>query len=115
MDDEPFEEQARELEARWNSEAAEREAGEDGLEVLDLGYNHRAILTSLRSKPGYWGAIIEHLTPAGEPCDGAISWNEDDRVHWTLHSLYPLTVSPSILCPTCKDHGFIRNGKWDPA
>lgn len=24
----------------------------------------------------------------------------------------PLTVSPSILCPDCGTHGFIRNGRW---
>src|SRR5690348_12110790 len=88
----------QEVEARWNSEASEREAAQPEPDnVLDLGHNHRAILTTLRTKPGYWGAIIEHLTPVGEPCDGAISWDEADRVHWTLEKLEPLTVSPSIL------------------
>lgn len=24
----------------------------------------------------------------------------------------PLTISPSILCPDCGTHGFIRNGRW---
>lgn len=24
----------------------------------------------------------------------------------------PLTVSPSILCPDCGTHGFVRAGKW---
>ncbi len=25
------------------------------------------------------------------------------------------TVTPSILCPDCGTHGFIRNGRWEPA
>lgn len=110
-----MEQHIRAVEAQWNSEVSEREAGQEGAEVLDLGHNHRALLTTLHTKPGYWGAIIEHLTPEGEPCDGAISWNEADRVHWELISLHPLTVSPSLLCHRCKDHGFIREGKWIPA
>jgi hypothetical protein len=24
----------------------------------------------------------------------------------------PLTISPSILCPDCQTHGFVRNGRW---
>lgn len=24
----------------------------------------------------------------------------------------PLTVSPSVLCPDCGDHGFVRCGSW---
>ena len=27
----------------------------------------------------------------------------------------PLHVEPSILCPECGDHGFIRNGAWESA
>lgn len=34
---------------------------------------------------------------------------------WTVVSKDPLTISPSILCPACGTHGFIRAGKWVPA
>ena len=34
---------------------------------------------------------------------------------WTLESLEPLTLSPSLLCNRCKTHGFIRGGQWVPA
>lgn len=34
---------------------------------------------------------------------------------WTLESEAPLTLSPSLLCPKCGHHGFIRNGAWVPA
>jgi hypothetical protein len=32
---------------------------------------------------------------------------------WTVESWEPLTISPSIQTGCC--HGFIRNGKWQPA
>lgn len=31
---------------------------------------------------------------------------------WVVERAEPLTVSPSILCGSCKTHGFIRDGKW---
>jgi len=32
---------------------------------------------------------------------------------WTVESWRPLTILPSLQshCP-CKDHGFIKNGRW---
>lgn len=39
----------------------------------------------------------------------------DPRPRWQVVSWEPLTLSPSILCLTCKLHGFIRNGRWVPA
>lgn len=32
---------------------------------------------------------------------------------WTVESENPLTLSPSILCRSCGDHGHIRNGRWE--
>lgn len=46
---------------------------------------------------------IEHLR--GDP----------PRPVWTLVSLDPLHVEPSLLCRECGDHGFIRDGVWVPA
>lgn len=31
---------------------------------------------------------------------------------WQVESWEPLTLSPSLLCTACGDHGFIRQGKW---
>jgi hypothetical protein len=66
------------------------------------------------------GAIIDHKTPSGRPCSGAIHFDTPvvrrvfpDRTVWCVESWDPLTVSPSILC-SCGDHGFIRNGRWEP-
>jgi len=33
----------------------------------------------------------------------------------TLVSEDPLHIEPSILCRACGDHGFIRDGRWQPA
>lgn len=34
---------------------------------------------------------------------------------WTLVSLEPLTIEPSLECRACGHHGYIRNGRWEPA
>lgn len=33
---------------------------------------------------------------------------------WTVESLWPLTLSPSLLCRDCGHHGYIRQGVWVP-
>jgi hypothetical protein len=81
------------------------------------------------------GASVAHLTPKGEPCEGAVhfaseAWTalealskaycEAHGIAWTpapvwqVHSLSPLHLSPSLLCKAegCGDHGFIENGRW---
>lgn len=47
-------------------------------------------------------------------CLGTFQWRGMNGPNWTLESMSPLTVSPSILC-SCGAHGFIREGKWIPA
>jgi hypothetical protein len=39
----------------------------------------------------------------------------NDIVGWTVQSTDPITLSPSLLCSACGEHGFIRDGKWVPA
>lgn len=64
--------------------------------------------------------------PGGRPgrCGGGILFDLPgvaqafpNRELWTLESLSPLTISPSLQCgcPGCSHHGFIRDGKWIPA
>lgn len=68
------------------------------------------------------GALVWHRRPDGDWCGGFIQWRRDpDRPEgplWTLHSLEPLHVEPSIRC-SCSDdgmsHGWIRGGAWEPA
>jgi hypothetical protein len=70
------------------------------------------------------GAQVSHAKPDGSECFSGIyfdlpelrkHWGNDDRHYWQVQSWEPLTVSPSLLCTRCGDHGFIRDGKWVPA
>lgn len=57
------------------------------------------------------GAIVTH----GTNCQGYLAFNprvSAGSSHWTVESWEPLTISPSVLCAACGDHGFIRGGKW---
>ncbi len=44
-------------------------------------------------------------------CVGGFQWKGDSGPVWTLESMEPLTLSPSIRCG-CGHHGWIKNGKW---
>lgn|SRR5512146_260778 len=102
---------------------------------LDLGSGHilRWVrwapddLPANREKYGYplpcidhAGAIIYHLRPDGaEICRGYISFNLPEiqqhfpaRQLWDVVEWEPLTLTPSIRCVVCGDHGFIKNGVW---
>lgn len=70
-----------------------------------------------------FGAVITHTKPDGEECFHGIIFEcpearrvcRDRQAMWDVECWDPLTVSPSLLCLTCGDHGFIREGKWVPA
>lgn len=66
-----------------------------------------------------WGAVVYHRRPSGQPCAGFVTFaGEVQRevapraVVWTVESWEPLTISPSVLCVACGDHGFIQEGRW---
>lgn len=40
---------------------------------------------------------------------------DDGHAYWVLESEHPLTLSPSLVCPECGEHGFVRDGRWVPA
>jgi len=80
-------------------------------ETLDLGHRHFA-----RPYVGLaW--IWWHDCPAV----GHISWgwigNQGDgnKSGHVIESTSPLTVRGSLVCTDCRDHGFIRDGRWVPA
>lgn len=91
--------------------------------ALDLGGGHYARLYEFR---GVGAAGFFHLHPAGgrnhvpegEPCAGTVQFDipvnaEQPGAKWTLHSVDPLDVEPSILCRRCGRHGFVRAGRWE--
>lgn len=78
--------------------------------------------------PGIVGGIVEHHTcrdDNGEPYEGMGSVPTDPRIlvgapHWTIEagtvgSFEGLTLMPSMLCQRCGLHGWIRDGRWEPA
>ena len=89
--------------------------------VIDVGHGHT--LTRLADADGsLYGFVDEHTSlKTGEPCSGSVCVNPgpDDvkynRDVWTMESEEPLSLTPSLLCTTCGEHGFVRDGKWVPA
>lgn len=45
-------------------------------------------------------------------CFGTIILGPDDH---QLTQRDPVTLTPSLVCNICGDHGFIENGQWRPA
>lgn len=86
---------------------------------LDLGAGHWLAFAEYEGDARA-GARVPHLKANGELCEGWItfvgsSWAAafDNKIPtWTVQSWEPLTVSPSLLCRACGDHGFIRDGRW---
>lgn len=87
---------------------------------IDLGDGHRMIFSEYNGEKRV-GANILHPPVAGK-CDGngwvafeGRSWAaafEHKIDTWKVESEEPFTISPSVLCRACGDHGFVRNGKW---
>ncbi len=87
---------------------------------IDLGFDHHLHFTFYKDDP-YAGARIKHKRlDTGADCEGFIaftghSWEQSFQgtiQSWEIQQMHPLTCSPSILCRSCGDHGFIREGKW---
>ncbi|HYS41963.1 MAG TPA: DUF6527 family protein [Pseudonocardiaceae bacterium] len=98
---------------------------------IDIGYGHsirfygwapdRALNPQYAGLPDIDRAAVEvtHTKPDGSPCMSAATFDtvpgtEPHRT-WHVEQDDPLTLSPSLLCTACGDHGFIRNGQWVPA
>jgi hypothetical protein len=87
---------------------------------IDIG-NDCAIVFTTWNRHIHAGLIHSHQRPDnGQPCAGAIMFDLPGaaeafpgRPLWTLVSLDPLTLSPSLLC-SCGHHGHIQGGKWVP-
>ena len=90
---------------------------------LDLGDGHTLAFVQYKDDLRA-GANVYHYKPDGSACAGWIpfadrAWarefTEQPIATWQVVSEEPLTLTPSILCRTCGDHGFIENGKWRKA
>lgn len=94
---------------------------------IDLGSGRDAVYFTAHDDAEQLGEVIGLIEthplqrvfddrPAGAECAGVVFFdvpgNEVDRPKWTVECWEPLTLSPSILCGLCGNHGFIRGGRW---
>jgi hypothetical protein len=88
----------------------------------DIGHGHRIQVTHVQSD-GVRHFVDEHQRPDGQgDCAGSgrilnpgQARPADGKSYWVVESEEPLTLSPSLLCTACGDHGFVRDGAWVPA
>lgn len=110
--------------------------------IYDLGHDHFVWFTSWSPdrelNPQYkdipdipkYGLVVKHLNKeTGKECVGGVTFDLPDvrklhemnpaggwhRARWQVIDLNPETlhIEPSLLC-SCGDHGWIRNGRWEP-
>ena len=100
-------------------------------EPVDIGHGHsirfygwhpdRELNPQFAGDPDVERAAVEvtHSKPDGSACVSAATFDTVPGVRpdrsWHVEQEEPLTLSPSLLCPVCGDHGFIRSGRWVPA
>lgn len=90
------------------------------LEGIDLGHGHMLLyLDPNAALIRHWQTFGEGMRP--EAHIELITFSEEMRVEtdstpaqWTVESWEPLSISPSLECTYCGDHGFIRAGRWIP-
>jgi hypothetical protein len=89
---------------------------------IDIGGGHEISYYTYGDDDTSVGLIDWHKKPDGSPCPGGsilfdLPQNEDfpRTARWQVLSQDPLTLSPSLLCTICGDHGWIREGVWVPA
>lgn len=91
---------------------------------IDLGDGHRIVFSEYQGEKRV-GANVLHPPVKGK-CDGQgwiafenTAWSRQFTmpaiVTWKVESQEPFTVTPSIYCRLCGDHGFIRNNRWERA
>jgi hypothetical protein len=66
-----------------------------------------------------------HVMPNGKWCRGWVPFHDslwgkrfrgvEGWEGWNVIQREPLTLTPSIACRACCNHGHITNGKWVPA
>ncbi|MDB5822149.1 MAG: hypothetical protein JWR21_853 [Herminiimonas sp.] len=92
------------------------------MDRIDLGDGHAIVFSDYKDEKHVGGNVLHQ--PVEGKCDGQgwvafedTSWSRGfaNIATWKVEQTEPLTLSPSILCRACGDHGFIRGGKWERA
>lgn len=76
--------------------------------IPDVDFAGVAVAHPKIGHKGEWCVSAAHIKGAIEAVLGS------NIPVWDLVSEDPLHVEPSLLCRTCGDHGWIRNGLWVP-
>lgn len=94
-------------------------------ERFDLGLPGHSY-SKVIDKHGNWVAIYEWhpLVIDGvdkdQECGGFVAFDTpearevttEQAPKWDVQSWDPLTIHPSLLCRSCKSHGWIQHGRW---
>ncbi len=86
--------------------------------AIDIGEGHAIAYAEWQGETA--GITDWHKKADGTWCSGWVAfrgskWERgftQGITAWDVLQRDPLTLSPSLLCRTCGDHGFIREGKW---
>lgn len=85
--------------------------------AIDLGHGVYALPYAQHGGDGEdAGVNVGHFHENGDWCEGGVpfvSWA--GRPAWDVESWDPLTISPSVHNVACGLHGWIRQGRWEPA
>ena len=89
--------------------------------AIDIGGNHMIEFVTYQGDIA--GINDYHRRKSdGAWCRGWVMFNGsslgkqfNNQGGWDVTQREPLTISPSMVCRSCGDHGFIQNGKWVPA
>jgi hypothetical protein len=87
---------------------------------VDIGDGHSITFAHYEGEVA--GANVYHHRPDGAECVGWVAfagraWARSfpDGLagkSWDVVKDEPMTLTPSILCRACGDHGFIQDGRW---
>ena len=83
---------------------------------VDIGHGVSIEIRHVAGETEPAGVAYKHPDGKGGTCEGWAPFkSHNPEKGWDVQGLVPLTISPSLLCRICGNHGFIRNGVWVPA
>lgn len=88
---------------------------EDGATFLDENHAYRYWYRADSPRPA--GLIESHRLPDGRWCEGSVAFKGfgEGSPEWTVVLEDPLTLTPSIRCRSCSNHGWLEAGRWRSA
>jgi hypothetical protein len=85
--------------------------------TIDLGHGHTLEpVVQPAIGEGVIGLIVGHNKPTGEHCHKSwIPLNKHGTTSgWDAMDEDPWTLTPSLACTICSDHGWITDNRWVP-